>query len=89
MTTVPEIERSILGWLAEVVGPNGAGTVDPESSFFDYGVDSLALVRLGAYLSEQLGRTVSDDMILDHQTPRELAEFLADTPSSEMSSAGP
>jgi acyl carrier protein len=42
MTTASEIERSILGWLAEIVGPSVAQTVDPESSFFDYGVDSLA-----------------------------------------------
>jgi acyl carrier protein len=81
MTTAPEIERSILGWLSEIVGPSAAQTVDPESSFFDYGVDSLALVRLGAYLSELLGKSVSDDMILDHPTPRGLAAFLADPPS--------
>jgi acyl carrier protein len=89
MTTAPEIERSILGWLSEIVGPSVAQTVDPELSFFNYGVDSLALVRLGAYLSEWLGMTVSDDMIFDHQTPRALAEFLADPPSPEMPSDGP
>jgi acyl carrier protein len=89
MTTASEIERAILGWLSEVVGPSGAHAVDPESSFLDYGVDSLALVRLGAYLSEWLGRTVSDDMILDHQTPRELAEFLADPASHKTSSDAP
>ncbi len=78
MMTAPEIERSIIGWLAEIVGPSVEQTVDPESSFFDYGVDSLALVKLGVYLSEQLGKTVSDDMIFDYPTPRKLAEFLAD-----------
>jgi acyl carrier protein len=83
MTTALEIERSILDWLSEILGPSAAQTVDPNSSFFDYGVDSLALIRLCAYLSERLGRTVSDDMILDHQTPRELAEFLADPTSSD------
>jgi acyl carrier protein len=89
MTTAREIERSILGWLSEIVGPSGVQTIDPKSSFLDYGVDSLALVRLGTYLSERLGKTVSDDMILDHPTPRGLAEFLADPPSPEMSSDGP
>jgi acyl carrier protein len=78
MTTAPEIERSILGWLSEIVGPGAAQTVDPESSFFDYGADSLALVRLGAYLSELFEKTVSVDVIFDHPTPRALAEFLAD-----------
>jgi acyl carrier protein len=89
MTKAPEIERSILGWLSEIVGPSVAQTVDPEASFFDYGVDSLALVRLGAYLSERLGKTVSDEMILDHPTPRELAGFLAEPSSPELSSDRP
>ena len=80
MMTAPEIERSILSWLSQTIGPNVAQTIDPESCFFDYGVDSLALVKLGAYLSELLGKTVSDDTILDHPTPRELAQFLADPP---------
>jgi acyl carrier protein len=78
MTTAPEIERSIVDWLSEIVGPGVAQTVDPESSFFDYGADSLALVKLGAYLGELFEKTVSVDMIFDHPTPRALAEFLAD-----------
>jgi acyl carrier protein len=78
MTTAPEIERSIVDWLSEIVGPGIAQTVDPESSFFDYGADSLALVKLGAYLGELFEKTVSVDMIFDHPTPRALAEFLAD-----------
>jgi 4-hydroxyphenylalkanoate synthase len=81
MTTAPQIEQSILSWLSEIVGPSVAQTVDRESSFFDYGADSLALVRLGAHLSELFGKTVSVDMIFDHPTPRALAEFLADQPS--------
>jgi acyl carrier protein len=48
------------------------------TAFFDYGADSLALVRLGAYLSELFEKTVSVDEILDHPTPKALAEFLAD-----------
>jgi hypothetical protein len=35
MTTAAEIERWILGWLSEIVGPDAAQTVDPESSLFD------------------------------------------------------
>jgi acyl carrier protein len=82
MTTAPEIERSILGWLSGIVGPVAAQTIHPESSFFDYGADSLALVRLGAYLNELYGKVVSADDIFDHPTPRALADFLAD-PSIE------
>jgi acyl carrier protein len=78
MTTAPEIERSILGWLSEIVGPGTAQAIDPESSFFDYGADSLALVRLGAYLSELFDKNVSVDEIFEHPTPRALAQFLAD-----------
>jgi acyl carrier protein len=80
MTTAPEIERSILGWLSEIVGPDAAQQVDPESSFFEYGADSLALVRLGVHLSQLFDKTVSVDMIFDHPTPRALADFLADPP---------
>ena len=40
MTTAPEIEQSILGWLSEIVGPSVAQTVDTEASLFDYGVNS-------------------------------------------------
>jgi acyl carrier protein len=78
MTTAPEIERSILRWLAEIVGPGTTQEVDPESSFFDYGADSLALVRLGAHLGDLFEKSVSVDDIFDHPTPRALAEFLAD-----------
>jgi acyl carrier protein len=78
MTTAPEIERSILCWLSEIVGPDATQAVDPESSFFDFGADSLALVRLGAHLGELFEKNVSVDEIFDHPTPRALAEFLAD-----------
>jgi acyl carrier protein len=81
MTAAREIERWILHWLSDLVGPNVAPTIDPQEPFFTYGVDSLALVRLGAQLSEWLGETVSDEMMFDHPTPRELAEFLAGRPS--------
>jgi acyl carrier protein len=77
MTTAPEIERSILAWMSEIVGPDVAKPLDPESSFFDYGADSLTLVRLGAHLSELIEKDVSVDEIFDHPTPRALADFLA------------
>jgi len=80
MITALEIERMILRWLSDIVGPKLAQSVDPQESFFAYGVDSLAMVNLGTQLSESLRRSVSVDMILDHSTPRELAEFLADPP---------
>jgi acyl carrier protein len=89
VTTAIEIEQHILRWLTDIVGPNLAQTVDPQVSFFAYGVDSLAMVMLGAQLSELLGRTVTDDMIFDHATPRDLAEFLAHPPLPEMSSVRP
>ena len=88
MITALEIEQRILRWTSEIVGPNFAQTVDPQESFFAYGIDSLAMVALGVQLSEWLGRTVSVDMISDHSTPRELAEFLADPSPPEVSSVG-
>jgi acyl carrier protein len=80
MTTASEIEGWILRWLSDLVGPNVANRIDPQAPFFAYGVDSLALVKLGAQLSEWLGKTVSNDMMFDHASPRELAEFLAGLP---------
>jgi len=80
MTTALEIERRILRWLSGIVGPNLAQTVDPQVSFFAYGLDSLAMVMLGDELSELLGKTIPVDMIFDHSTPRALAEFLAKPP---------
>ena len=89
MRTALEIERRILRLLSDIVDPNFAQTVDPQVSFFAYGMDSLAMVALGVQLSELLERTVTVDMIFDHSTPRELSEFLADPSSPEMWSVGP
>jgi acyl carrier protein len=89
MTTALEIERRILLWLSDIVGPSFTQTIDPQVSFFAYGMDSLAMVALGAQLSELLGTTVSVDAIFDHATPRELAEFLAGPSPPEMSSVEP
>jgi len=88
VTAAVEIEQHILRWLSDIVGPNLAQTVDPQASFFGYGVDSLAMVMLAAQLSELLGRTVTADMIFDHATPRDLAEFLAHPPLPDVSSVG-
>jgi acyl carrier protein len=79
MTTALEIERMILRWLSGVVGPKLGKSIDPQESFFAYGIDSLAMLNLGIQLSESLQRSVSVEEMLDHATPRELAEFLAGT----------
>jgi acyl carrier protein len=81
MRSVLEIEQFILRSLSDIIGKDSAKTIDPQASFFDYGVDSLASVKLTAELSEFLGRYVSADMIIEYSTPRQLAEFLA-SPSS-------
>jgi acyl carrier protein len=79
-----EIERWLVCWLTNVLGPDFAHLVDPNESFFTYGLDSLAAVQLTMQLSEQLGAEVSIEAIFDHPSITELAEFLsgADVPTT-------
>jgi acyl carrier protein len=80
MTSAPDIEQFILRCLPDIIDSDSVRTLDPQASFFDYGLDSLASVKLTAQLSEFLRRYVSTEMILEHSTPRRLAEFLAGLP---------
>lgn len=80
MPTALDIERRILQWLSNKVGPDFAQTIDPQQPFFNYGLDFLAMVTLEAELSELVGRAVSTEAIFDYETPRDLANYLADQP---------
>jgi acyl carrier protein len=81
MIAALEIEQMILRCLSDVVGPNFPQSFDPQTPFFNYGIDSLAAVRLMARLSELLDRYVPVDLIFDYPTPRALAKLLANSPS--------
>jgi acyl carrier protein len=76
MFTQRKIEKWIVRRLSELIGPKFSKSIDPKATFFQYGLDSLAMVMLSEQLSELTGMVVSIEMIFDHPTPRELAEFL-------------
>lgn len=52
--------------------------IDKDSDFFDLGGDSLTLVNLCLYLSEQTGLDVHPSMLLHHPTVGELASAITD-----------
>ncbi len=88
MIAAPEIEQLILRSLSDVVGRNLTQSFDPETPFFDYGIDSLAAVRLMARFGELLDRYMSVDLIFDYPTPRALAQFLATSQTTAIPNRG-
>jgi acyl carrier protein len=75
--TRDEIERWLVHWLSETVGPDLACTIKPGEPFSNYGLDSLAAVMLSEQVSDWLGWTVPVLSVFDYPSPAELAEFLA------------
>ncbi|MDH6217845.1 acyl carrier protein [Streptomyces pseudovenezuelae] len=52
------------------------GTIDPENSFMELGVDSLSLAELGAHLEDELGVTVDEEDLSAVTTVSGLAVLL-------------
>jgi acyl carrier protein len=75
--TKEEIERWLVRWLSETVGPDLVRTIDPGEPFSSYGLDSLAAVMLSEQVSDWLGWTVPVLSVFDYPCPAELAAFLA------------
>jgi acyl carrier protein len=88
MTTVPEYERLILGCLSGMVDAKYAQSIDPQAPFFDYGIDSVEAVTFIARLSDLLGIYLPAEIVFDYPTPRELAEFLANSASLTIPEGG-
>jgi acyl carrier protein len=88
MTTALEYERLILRCLSDMVDVKYAQSMDPRVSFFDYGIDSVATVTLIARLSDLLGRYLPAEIVFSYPTPRELAEFLANSASLAIPEGG-
>jgi acyl carrier protein len=88
MTTALEYERLILRCLSDMVDVKYAQSIDPRVPFFDYGIDSVATVTLIARLSDLLGRYLPTEIVFDYPTPRELAEFLANSASLAIPEGG-
>lgn len=53
--------------------------IDPDTEFFELGLDSMDLVRLAAALETCLGQPVETSLFFDHPTVRRLVDHLAGT----------
>ncbi len=73
----PAVTRWLTERLAEVTGilPDG---IDPARPFEDYGIDSLAIMRLNRLLENTVGG-VAHSLAFDHATIAELAHAMLDT----------
>ncbi|MCA9796973.1 MAG: acyl carrier protein [Candidatus Eremiobacteraeota bacterium] len=69
-----QLRTFIVDWLTEQLGH----TVAPEANFGALGMDSIDAVELTDALAEKLGwDDLPVSMILDHPSPRQLADQLA------------
>lgn len=73
-----DIERFVMTWVGGELKIDPA-TIDPQRSFFDYGVDSVTTVMLVVALEEWLGREIYPEMVYDFPLIREFATRLAAT----------
>ena len=77
-----EIEAWMLGWIGAKIG-KPPSSLDATQPFTIFGLDSLAMVEMGASLDAWLGRSTRDVMVFDYPTVRKLAGHLASTPAAE------
>ncbi|MFJ4541847.1 beta-ketoacyl synthase N-terminal-like domain-containing protein [Streptomyces tibetensis] len=68
-----ELRQRIGALVEEVLG----GTADPQTSFFDLGLTSLALMRVKVRLETALGLTLDDTTLFEHSSIAALAAHLA------------
>lgn len=71
-----ELERWLVAQLAERLGVS-AGTVDPQASFADLGLDSVGALEIASSLQGEWDLTLAETDMWDYPTPRELAIHLA------------
>jgi acyl transferase domain-containing protein len=69
---------------AFVLGHVTPGTVDPDRTFRDLGLDSLGAVELRDRLAEATGLTLPPGVVFDHPTARRLAGHLRAEPSAAL-----
>lgn len=84
--------QDIRAWLRDRIGAIkncDPGTVDPCRSLTSLGVDSIAALTLVAELEAWLGRQISPDLLIDHDTIDALAAALDDASSLPASSVEP
>jgi acyl transferase domain-containing protein/acyl carrier protein len=71
--TERELRQRIGALVEEVLG----GTADPQASFFDLGLTSLALMRVKVRLEAALGLSLDDTALFEHSSIAALAAHLA------------
>ncbi len=64
------------GAVASVLGFDRSWTPDPQSGFFELGMDSLMAVELRNRLQAALGRSLSPTLVFKHPTVQDLAGYL-------------
>jgi acyl carrier protein len=72
-----DLERWLVARLAERLG-EPAGTVDPNASFADLGLDSVGALEVASALQGEWDLTLAEMDMWDYPTPRDLAVHLAD-----------
>lgn len=72
------LQDAVTAIAAEVLGFADAGAIDPDTGFFQLGMDSIMAVRLRARLETALGRDFPPSLAFEYPTPRELAAYLAE-----------
>jgi acyl carrier protein len=71
-----DLERWLLTQLAERLSVP-TGTVDPQASFADLGLDSVGALEIASSLQGEWDLTLAEMDMWDYPTPRELAAHLA------------
>jgi 7-keto-8-aminopelargonate synthetase-like enzyme/acyl carrier protein len=69
---------TIQGEIASILGLRDPGTVPPDHSVHELGLDSLTTVELTSRLAARLGRTLPATAILERSTPTAVADLLLD-----------
>ncbi|HEY4048091.1 MAG TPA: aminotransferase class III-fold pyridoxal phosphate-dependent enzyme, partial [Acidobacteriaceae bacterium] len=83
-------EVEIRDWLCERLAQRlglKADLIDPDQTFFSYGVNSLAAIEISGALVEWLGRPLDATLCWDYPTPNSLAHYLAGGSPSQAPSA--
>ena len=80
MTAVEHRMLAIVGTaVAGELDLPGPGSVDPDASFVDLGLDSTGIVVVAGAVSDGTGTEVAPELLFDFPTPRRLARHLAAT----------
>jgi NADPH:quinone reductase-like Zn-dependent oxidoreductase/acyl carrier protein len=95
LASTPEGERegvvleAVCAVAASVLGYDSAEAIDPQATFRDLGVDSLAAVEMYNYFCEATALPLPTTLGFDHPTPVGVAQFLREQMEGERPSSDP